>query len=836
MSHQYTERQATSHLIYFSVLLLFGAPLAIGGFYLLLLGGSPYFFICGTSVVASALLLRRRRAESLMVYGGTFLGSVAWSLWEVGWNTWTLLPRVMALGLLGTGFLVFAVKRQLTWTVRPPSARTVSAASLTLIVLAVGLCGIAPPRRPPDPMYQVNTSAYSYDVEAATSTDVNLLPISTMSKQGDWRHYGNDLSGSRFSELVQIRPDNVGHLQLAWQYTNTADIAFQTTPLNIGSTLFVCAPNGVLAIDAERGTRVWRSNIERARIDRVPCRGLAYHHSTATVGSCAERIISTVVLEDPFDVRLIALDARDGTACSHFGTKGEVSLLSGLGDVPPGYYKVTSAPTIVQGKVIVGASITDFQYWGGPSGVIRAFDVLSGKLVWAWDMGQPTRAQAPPQGEMYTHSTPNSWAPMSGDEELGLVYVPTGNATPDFFGGNRRTFDDQYASSVVALDVTTGQPRWSFQTTHHDVWDYDVASQPSLVNFRAHGRVIRGLVQPTKRGEIFVLDRENGEPIFPVTEIPTPQGGVPGDRLALTQPFSTKLPSFRGRDLTESDMWGLTPLDQLWCRIQFREARYDGPLTPPGLRPSIQMPSYTGGMNWGGMAIDTARGIGIVTTSHIPLHVQLLSRDQVTRLNLKRVRPNDDHGPVPLSPQLVIATLNPFNKNINLGLLLNPIWRYGGPGEGTPYGSISAVFMSPLQMPCSSPPFGRLSAVDLKTGKLLWTQPFGTARDVGPFGISSQLPLPVGMPSVSGAVVTSSGLTFIGASVEKSFRAYETSSGRLLWEDRLPGFSNATPMTFLSSKSQRQFVIITIGGEHIRAYALPQARADQRPTSSTRRL
>ncbi|WP_235936906.1 pyrroloquinoline quinone-dependent dehydrogenase [Steroidobacter agaridevorans] len=660
-------------------------------------------------------------------------------------------------------------------------------------------------------MYQIGTSNHSYTITPART--------STNTEFGDWRHYGNDQGGTRFSELLQIDPENVIRLRLVWEYTGSDNIANQTTPLKIGRTLFVCTPNGAIALDAENGSSIWRSVIAGTR-STARCRGLAYYRSTSIQGNCAERIISTIVLKDPFDVRLIALDARDGSACSHFGIRGEVSLLTDLGSVPPGYYEVTSAPTIVHDKVVVGGRIMDFQYWGGPSGVVRAFDVLSGKLVWAWDMGDPSRTLAPLPGETYTHSTPNSWAPMSGDDELGLVYVPTGNATPDFFGGNRRAFDDRYSSSVVALDVTSGVPRWSFQTTHHDVWDYDVASQPSLVNFQSGKRLIRGLVQPTKRGEIFVLNRQNGEPLFPVTEIPAPQGTVPEERLAPTQPISPSLPSFRGRDLTESDMWGVTPLDELWCRIHFRAARYSGTLTPPAVGASIQSPSFFGGMNWGGMAIDTARGIGVVTTTYLPLHVQLISREQVTRLSIKRLVPGKGHPPVPLSDQLILDALNPFNSNVNLGLLMNP-WRFGGPGDGTPYGSIAASFMSPLQIPCTKPPYGRLSAIDLKTGRLLWTQPFGTMRDAGPFGIPSRIPLPVGMSTNSGAVVTLGGLTFIGATMEKSFRAYETTSGKLLWEDRLPTPSDATPMTYLSLKSQRQFVIVTAGGKYIRAYALP---------------
>jgi quinoprotein glucose dehydrogenase len=478
-----------------------------------------------------------------------------------------------------------------------------------------------------------------------------------------------------------------------------------------------------------------------------------------------------------------------------------------MGEATPGYYAVSSAPTIVQGKVILGGWVMDNQFWGEPSGVIRAYDAVTGKLAWAWDMGRPDRQGEPSEGETFTRSTPNAWAPMSVDEQLGLVYVPTGNATPDYFGADRRPFDDHYSSSVVALDVTNGRPRWSFQTAHHDLWDYDVAAQPTLVDYSTPTGVVKALLQATKRGELFLLDRATGDPLSRVEERPAPsRGAVPEERVAATQPFSVGLPSFRGADLVEGDMWGITPLDQLWCRIKFREARYDGPNTPPGLTPSIEMPGWVGGMEWGGVAVDTERHIVIVNSQNLPNYLRLIPRSQADGMDLK---PYDGlHG-------ALAAMMSPAQA-------------------GTKYGVLLSSFLSPLEIPCNRPPYGRLSAIDLPSGKLMWTQVFGTARNSGPLGVPSMLPLQLGTPNIGGAVATAGGLFFIAATQDEYLRAYETTTGKLLWQARLPTGGHATPMTYLSPASGRQLVVIAAGGHlglspttgaYIAAFALPKADA-----------
>jgi quinoprotein glucose dehydrogenase len=395
----------------------------------------------------------------------------------------------------------------------------------------------------------------------------------------------------------------VDQLEVAWTFRIGApplgvDSKLEATPLKIGETLYLCtAVNDIIALDAATGQQKWRFNSGASHKDAPygVCRGVAHFQIPGATGVCAGRIITNTI-----DARLIAVDARDGQPCPGFGTGGQTSLMTGMGNADPGYYYTSSAPTIVHGKIILGGWVSDGQFWGEPPGVIRAYDAVTGRFAWAFDPGQPNRHDEPAAADTYTLATPNGWGPMSADETLGLVYVPTGNSTPDFYGAQRRPFDDQYSSSVIALDADTGVVRWSFQTTHHDLWDYDVASQPTLVDLpMPDGSVQRALIQPTKRGEVFMLDRATGRPLATVEERAVPQRGrAPGEHLSPTQPFSVGLPSLAGPQLTERDMWGITPLDQLWCRILFRKAQYDGTMTPPGPVQTIISPGSGGGSNW----------------------------------------------------------------------------------------------------------------------------------------------------------------------------------------------------------------------------------------------
>ncbi len=525
----------------------------------------------------------------------------------------------------------------------------------------------------------------------------------------------------------------------------------------------------IVALDAETGELRWQFD-PQVKVPKIgnfgtTCRGVSYYRAPEThTGDCVERIVTATT-----DARMFAVDAKTGARCASFGGNGEINLLPGMGDVKPGFYFVTSPPTIARGRAIIGGWVMDNQEVGEPSGVVRAFDVLTGKFVWAWDMGRPGVNTEPGEGEWYTRGTPNVWSLTSYDDKLGLVYVPTGNETPDYYGAHRSAASEKYASSVVALDVESGDVRWSFQTVHHDIWDYDVPSQPVLFELpQPDGTTVPALVQGTKRGELFLLDRRTGTPLAEVRELPVPQGAVPGDWTPKTQPFSVGMPQFRGPDLTEADMWGLTPLDQLWCRIEFRKLRYEGHFTPPTLTGTLQYPGNAGGFNWGSVAIDEENLLMVVNPLLMSNRLQLYPRDQIPE-----------------------------------GLRVSK-------QAGTPYAMTTRPFMSPLFVPCQKPPYGTLGVVDLKTREVVWNKPVGTTNESGPFGIGIKLSLPMGVPQTAGTIVTKGGLIFIGGTMDRYFRAFDLRTGEELWHDYLPATAHATPMSYLAPKTQRQVIVLTV--------------------------
>ncbi|MCF8709438.1 outer membrane protein assembly factor BamB family protein [Rhizorhapis sp. SPR117] len=568
------------------LLVLLGAVLIWGGATLLMLGGSPYYLLAGIATAVSGALVLKGRREGAALYWAMLVGTTIWAFWEVGTDGWSLAARLGAPIVLGLWFLLPWTWRSLQgWPAIAP-AKAALGGIAAFIVCAMAGNGLYSAFVTPasDPIFQTGTQ------NAAPSA---VGPAAQGDTGADWLNYGNDPGGSRFSPLTQINSANVDQLEVAWTYRfgpapKDAPAKLQVTPIKIDDSLYACtAYNDVVSLDVDTGQERWRfkSGTKAKAAPYGACRGVAYYRVPDAEGPCAERIFTNTI-----DARLIALDARTGKTCSDFGTNGVVSLLKGMSPAPAGYYYTSSAPTIAKGNIVLGGWVFDGMYWGEPSGVIRAFDAVTGKLSWAWDLARPDRKGEPPAGEFYTPSTPNSWAPMSADEELGLVYVPLGGATLDFSGARRRPFDEAYSGSVVALDAATGTERWKFQTVRHDLWDYDVASQPTLVDLPLGGTVRKALIQSTKRGELFVLDRQTGDPIYPVTEHPAPQTNLaPGEWAAKTQPFADSMPSFRGKLLSEKSMWGITPLDQMWCRIKFRESAYDGTLTPPGINGGVKM-------------------------------------------------------------------------------------------------------------------------------------------------------------------------------------------------------------------------------------------------------
>jgi len=753
-----------------------GLVLSGGGGWLIALGGSAYYALAGIVCLAVTVGLWRGRSFAGALFGLFLAATLLWSLAEAGLAPWPLVARMAGPAVVGLFVALVAQGR---------AGRLAALGGSIACLLCMLLAFLLP-------------HPESISGMAAAG------PVASAQASADWPHYGNDQGGSRYSPLTDIGPGNVAGLKVAWTYHTGFGPkgtwgSFEATPIEAdGLVTFCTGYDDVIALDAATGQERWRfrAHPDARGVIVTTCRGVARYAVPGAAGPCFRRIIAATI-----DARLIALDALTGVPCEGFGDHGKVDLTAGLGDVWKGYYYVTSAPAIVRGKAVLGGWVTDSQYVGEPSGVIRAFDAVTGKLAWAWDMGRPDRHDAPAPGEQYTRGTPNSWAPISADEKLGLVYLPTGNATPDYYGMHRTPIDERYASAVVALDAETGAERWVFQTTHHDIWDYDVASQPTQFDLQTPNGPVPALAQATKRGEVFLLDRRTGKPLADVVERKVAMDGAPGERPSPTQPFSAGMPGFAGPPLTEGMMWGLTPIDQLWCRIAFRAARYEGPLTPVGMgKKTIIYPGYLGGMDWGSVSVDPARQLLLVNSDRVANIDRIISRATA-----------DARGLRPAKSGVVADTAGAL------------------PMTGTPYAVEVSPFLSPLGVPCQQPPYGMVSAIDLKTRKLAWTRPFGTAAGAGPLGLRLGLPLPMGVPNLGGSIATASGLMFVGASQDEYFRAIDVRSGRELWKAKLPAGGHATPMTYKLAGG-RQYVVIAAGGnmsmhthmgDALVAYALP---------------
>lgn len=480
----------------------------------------------------------------------------------------------------------------------------------------------------------------------------------------------------------------------------------------------------------------------------------------------------------------------------------------GMGRVIPGMVSMTAPLTIVRGVIVTGHQVQDGQYLQAPSGVIQGWDAVTGQQRWAWDMGNPALTGRPPEGQTYMRGTPNMWTIATGDETLGLVYLPMGNHAVDYLSGPRDAASNDFATSLVALDVITGKPRWHFQTVHKDVWDYDLGSQATLLDLTDG---TPALILPSKQGDIYVLDRRTGEALTSVTERRVPQGGVEPAQRALTQPFSD-YHTLAGARLTERDMWGLSPIDQMICRIQFRQAAYDGIYTPPTPdRRSIEFPGYNGGSDWGGIAIDRERGIIIANYNNVPNLNRLIPRAVATR-----------HDWLPIGQQ---------NGTKPKAIGVVPMPGDKGPQAGAQYAvSVNAGWLMPFtQVSCKRPPLGGIRAIDIRSGKTLWDRPLGTARRNGPFGLPSFLPFNIGTRNNGGSLVTAGGLVFVAAATDNLIRAIDISTGETVWQDVLPAGGQATPMSY--SVDGRQYLAIMAGGHHFMrtptgdalvVYALPK--------------
>lgn len=808
------------------VLLVFGLPIAAGGFWLITLGGSWYYLPAGIGLLLTAWFLMQRSMTGVWVYLLTYAVTLAWALWEAGFDSWAQVPRLVA----PTVVLILVLS---TIPVLRGSVRQFGQAMAAALVLAggLGIIGVAnrgvetsyaqeveepaepaptPPPAPADVLPE--PSATAVESESIVEPQTTYVALET---GADWPAYGGTHQALRYSPLEEITKANVAGLEKIWEF-RTGDLpqddepfGNQNTPVKVGDRLYLCsAMNKIFALDAATGTQFWTFDPEvstDALGYNASCRGVVYFEDpTAAQGElCATRVVNLT-----HDARMIALDTETGQLCPNFGNGGIVNLMEGIGDVAPGFYAPTSPPTLVRDVLVVGSQVSDNQERSAPSGVIRGFNAVTGELEWAWDMGRPGETGLPAEGETYTEGTPNSWTIASGDDELGLAYIPMGNSAVDYWGGDRSEAENTYSTAVVALDVETGEVAWHYQTVHYDVWDYDLGGQGSLVDFPTPDGPVPAIVMPSKQAQFYILDRATGEPLVSIEERPAPQGGVEPDRLSPTQPYVTDFPNLLKPTLTEAQMWGATPLDQLWCRIQFRQAAYDGVYTPPTVdQPWIQFPGYNGGTDWGGIAVDPVNGVLIANYNNMPNYNQLVPREEVDAMGVRSINdPSYDpaagsgsHGSI--SPQAE----SPYGIRVNAG------WRVPFTG-----------------LLCKQPPYGGIAAIDLNTREFLWDRPFGSARKNGPFGIPSMLPVDIGTPNNGGGVVTASGLFFIAAATDDLFRAVDTETGEELWQVELPAGGQATPMTY--EAGGKQIVVINAGGhdfmetpigDYFIAYALP---------------
>ncbi|MBY5313889.1 glucose/quinate/shikimate family membrane-bound PQQ-dependent dehydrogenase [Rhizobium leguminosarum] len=766
-----------------------GLTLGGGGLWLVTLGGSVFYLFAGLMFLITAGLLLMRKAVALWVYAVLVVAALAWAIWEVGFDWWQLGPRGGMIILLGLWLLTPWIRRPLG--LRSPTGITYAANPWPLAVPVILAILVA--------LYSMTTDPHDLAGELPKDTVAANPAFGGSVRDGEWHQYGRTPFGQRYSPLDQITAENVSTLKEAWRY-QTGDVkrpddvgetTYQVTPLKVKDTLYLCTPhNWAIALDAKTGKEKWKYDANSGmNPDRQhqTCRGVTYYADPAVAAGqpCAERVYLPTS-----DARLIALDAADGKVCTSFADQGVLHLETGMRFNPAGYYYSTSPPVAVAGKIIVGGAVNDNYSTEEQSGVIRAFDINTGALVWNWDSGNPDVTTPITGDQTYTTNSPNSWSVFSVDEALGMVYIPLGNQVPDQIGINRSDNVEKFSSSIVALDIATGQMRWVRQTVHHDLWDMDVPAQPALIDLtKQDGTVVPALVGPTKQGDIYVLDRRSGEPIIPVKEIPAPGGAVSGDHTAPTQPISDL--TFSPEPLQEKDMWGVSLFDQMACRIDFHRYHYEGRYTPPSLKGTIVYPGNFGTFNWGSVAVDPERQIMF----GMPTYLAFTSR---------------------LVPAADIPPRGQDEKGSEQGLNRN---------DGAPYGVFMGPFLGLLKIPCQAPPWGYVAGVDLRTGKIAYMHKNGTVHDMTPL----PLPFKVGVPGIGGPMLTKGGVAFLGAAVDNYLRAYDVTNGQELWQARLPAGGQATPMTY-TTDDNKQYVVMVAGGhgsvgtkpgDYVIAYTLP---------------
>ncbi|MBM7345305.1 membrane-bound PQQ-dependent dehydrogenase, glucose/quinate/shikimate family [Pantoea coffeiphila] len=766
------------------VIAIVGIAMLYMGSQLLMVGGTPFYVIMALGLLLTAVTLFLNKKIALSIYAVLMWIVLAWMIYEVGFDKWQWIPRGDIIGLIGLWLAMPWVVRPLYKAQQGSRARGFHPFLGTTLILIVALV--------------VGMMFYDPLPKAGDITN-ERKPVQTELAKNDWSAYGGTTDGLRFSQLNQITKDNVNKLDVAWTYhtgdlrdpaQDASEYTFEATPLKVNGALYLCTPhNEVHALNPETGELKWKYQPAKDPSylqQHQTCRGVSYYDGSvapadttaASPAICRKRIFNATT-----DARLVALDADTGKLCADFGNGGVVDLRANMGTIRPHALMQTAAPLVAGNLVIVGGSVMDNGYnSGNPSGVIRAYDVITGRLVWNFDPANPELTQPIAADATYPQDTPVAWGTLSADLKNGLVYVPFGNASPDELGIERNADSntEKFRDTLVALDLKTGAFKWRFQSSKHDLWDRDNPSQPSLLDIDYQGQKQPVVILPTKTGNLFVLNRLTGQPVYPINQVDvSTEGGVPGEKFSATQPVS-KL-NFIPDPLTEKAMWGLTPFDQMACRIDFKSLRYDGnPWTPATERGSIVFPGNIGVFNWGSVAVDPERQILIASPVRLAYKYNLIKRTPET------------------------ADKRLFTKDGT------PYWNENFQGD---YAIHIQQLSSSLGIPCIAPPWGRMVGVDLTTGKTEWLRRVGTTKNLNTTFLPGRFPIgfPMGMVAHGGPLITAGDVVFHGATADNFFRAYDINTGELLWQTELPAGGQATPATYMGSDN-KQYVVIAAGG------------------------
>lgn len=749
------------------------------GVQLLMLGGSPFYAVIGIGLLATAIALFMNKKIALSIYAVLMWLVVAWSIYEVGFDKWQWIPRGDIIGLIGLWLVMPWVVRPLYKAEKRRFHPFLGTTMVLIIALVVGMMFYDPYPK----AGTITTQRQSSSAEVAGS---------------DWSAYGGTSNGLRFSDLKQITRDNVSNLQVAWTYhtgdlrasDDASEYTFEATPLKVNNTVYFCTPhNEIHALNPETGALKWKYQPKKEASylqQHQTCRGVSYYdggqQAQADTGAASPAICRKRIYNASNDAKLIALDADTGKLCADFGNNGVVDLHANMGTVRPHALMQTAAPLVAGNLVIVGGSVMDNGFnSGNPSGVIRAYDATSGRLVWNFDPANPENTQPIAADATYPQDTPVAWGTLSADLKNGLVYVPFGNASPDELGIERDASSntEKFRDTLVALDLKTGTFKWRFQSSKHDLWDRDNPSQPSLLDIDYQGKKQPVVILPTKTGNLFVLNRLTGEAVYPINQKDVSTNGIPGEKYSPTQPVSAL--NFIPEPLSEKSMWGITPFDQMACRIDFKSLRYDGnPWTPATEGGSIVFPGNIGVFNWGSVAVDPERQILIASPVRLAYKYNLIKRNAEN------------------------AKQRLFTKDGT------PYWNENFDGD---YAIHIQQLSSSLGIPCIAPPWGRMVGVDLSTGKTEWMRRVGTTKNLKTSFLPGRFPIgfPMGMVAHGGPLTTAGDVVFHGATADNFFRAYDINSGELLWQTELPAGGQATPSTYMGSDN-KQYVVIAAGG------------------------